>query len=255
MQEDLNLGRYQNNLDRNIEGAKPIIISLISKQDLQNISQTGYSLNPENKFGLDDPTEVRWAVRPGAFSPEGFLYGGYASYVISTLDNSNKYSENFDPCIGLVVAGIEKDNNRRLSFMIHSEPQSILFDQKKKFTEDLKKRLEEMHKKCRPGTFDAVIFGGEYDKEVAYNFPLAENEYAEAINLFGENIKKVLGFEPMVYNGPKITKDRKVRTFDDAYYDNENRRLYLVRPTIHPKIGAFLPSEVKAHESKWKNSQ
>jgi hypothetical protein len=41
---------------------------------------------------------------------------------------------------------------------------------------------------------------------------------------------------------------------DAVYFDNENRRLYFIRPRVNPKTGAFVNSGIEEAKKEWEIS-
>ena len=70
----------------------------------------------------------------------------------------------------------------------------------------------------------------------------------KSIKFLTEIIKKELGFEPLVITGPKT-----IPTTDCVFYDNEKRRLYLMRgKNDFNAMQSFTPSEIEKMRKKWK---
>ena len=160
----------------------------------------------------------------------------------------------------MVVAGIDKRTGENISFLTHQNPEEFLGynnkeDIKAKFIKHLKQRLNEIKKRCKQGTIDAVIVGGKYFT----NFhdiifaPEMNPNYLGSIKLLGVEVKKSLDFEPIVINGPKALGP------DDVFYDNKKRKLYFIRQKITqtnaPLLADFPASDVDRNdnnEHKWK---
>ena len=100
-----------------------------------------------------------------------------------------------------------------------------------------------------PGTIDAVIAGGSSYGGTGGDGLSIQKKYLDSINLLGQEVKSVLGFEPIVINGPKSEN----LLVDDLYYDNENRRLYFIRSEVNSKAGNFSPSDAEKHQHEWNN--
>lgn len=264
MRERLNTNNTAKNIEYKshlIEGVYPIVACLTSpedegfKEDLLPIIE-GFK---NSKEALD----VDWNMGKATLDKQGFLNEGSATYVISTIDSLNKFSEDFMRCTGLVVAGTEKRTGKRISLLTHQDPFYVLtILNKDKFTADLENRLYEMRRRCVEGTIDAVVVGGRYiinggDNDGAN----ATEDYPASLELLGKEVEKVLGFEPTVINGPKNIrrlpnksenpKEKIVHALDSVYYDTKNNRLYLVRPKIL-NAKSFPASEVGKHVDEWK---
>ncbi|MDP3725402.1 MAG: hypothetical protein Q8R20_02965, partial [Nanoarchaeota archaeon] len=109
-------------------------------------------------------------------------------------------------------------------------------------------RLEELKKQSAEGTLDAVIIGGNYTK----NDPFYEKNYLDSIRLLEQEVQSELGFNPVVMTGPKIVRHGERESHDDIYYDNEKRRLYIMRPEVgNASTESFLPSDLEKQKEKW----
>ncbi len=173
------------------------------------------------------------------------------SYVISPIDDFNKFSQTFHDCTGLVVAGYDKKTGQNISFLSHQDPKYFSETKANRDTliSDLRERLLELKERCREGTIDAAIFGGKYLKPVnSENSRLYQKNYLDSIKLLADETKKVLGFEPIVMTGPKKARYGA----DDVFYDNEHRRLYIARPEVgDSSTQSFTPSAIEDQEKKW----
>ena len=177
-----------------------------------------------------------------------FKNAGEQSYVISTIDKKNKFSTWFKDCTGLVVAGKDKETGDNISFLSHEDPQYFLSGEKNKnkFIIDLRQRLNELKERCVDGTIDARVFGGNY---LDYDEYSKEN-YLESIKLLSSTVIESLRFEPIVITGPKIVRGAGV--CDDIFYDNDNRRLYIMRPRVGDSTTeAFVLRDIEEQEKKW----
>ena len=190
---------------------------------------------------------------PKELTREGFQNQGEYSYVISRINNQDKFSNKFKNCTGLLVAGKDKMTGENISFLSHEDPDYFLSSEesRQKFMSDLRQRLKEIKERSADGTIDARIVGGNYftdkrdwsgDKTNKFT-----KHYLESIKLLAEETSGALGFEPIVVMGPKTKSGQ-----DDVFYDNENRRLYIVRAVADAAIsGSFVPKEIKEEEKKW----
>jgi len=180
---------------------------------------------------------------------QGFKNSSDYSYVISKVDNSDKFSKSFKNCTGVIVTGCDKETGKNISFLSHQDPKYFLNEDfnKNKFTKDLREQLLELKQKSVNGTIDAIIFGGNYFKEKDYS-EFREN-YFNSIKLLLKEIKGILGFEPVVIVGPKTKEGGKE---DDVFYDNDNRLLYMIRPNVgDATTESFLPSDMEKQKKKW----
>ncbi|MBI4118210.1 MAG: hypothetical protein HY455_01575 [Parcubacteria group bacterium] len=234
------------------EGVRPIIAAVGTREQFENHPGAGRDLFNATLRALGNtPTRnVNYYGNPAELTSESFKNAGMHSYVISTIDNANKFSEGYADCTGLVVAGQDKETGENVSFLSHQDPSYFLtlVGLEANFKRDLKERLEEFKRRCKEGTIDAVIVGGNYfiDK-----FPEHDHEYRakylQSINLLKGEVSQVFGFEPVVMTGPKIVSGK-----DNIFYDNERRRLYVVRPEVgDASTESFAPGTVKEQEKKW----
>ena len=251
MNERLNVSKPQEHLNLNIKGARPIIASIGTQDDFGE----ELGLIEEYFKESDRAHNINWGGLTTEFERKKFLNAGAGTYVISTIDDFDKFSQNFYECTGLVVTGIEKSTGENISLMSHQNPGTFLHDKPEEFAAHLLGRLAEIKRRCVPGTIDAIIIGG---KDIPKPEPATEDSdmipwYLGSIKLLGKEVQNILGFEPVVINGPKISSGS-----DDIYYDNANRRLYFVRGVgnpgakINPNVGGFVPSDVDKHKDKWK---
>lgn len=189
---------------------------------------------------------------------------GRNSYVISQINNLDKYSKKFYDCTGLVVAGIEKGTNQKISFMSHQNPEYFLNNKNEKLSEALRKKIQTIKDRCEDGTVDVVIFGGRYAKvrEFRKSDPDRDifiKEYLESIKYLSKIVKEKLGFEPLVITGPKTFPGG-----DYAFYDTEKGKLHLARTKTNKNditnpetdefnaAQSFTPDEIDERSKKWK---
>lgn len=231
------------------EGAQPIIACLISRGD-KDFGEDMIALHEDfdDYSSLKTVHNIDWNSGTFNLDRQKFLHAGSTTYVMSTIDSFQKFSRDFIRCTGLVVAGVEKETGRKISFLTHQDPARFLSDLKYKFTADLEKRLEEMKKRCIPGTIDAVIVGGRYIHDGGdESDAVVVEDYPASLEFLGQEVKKVLGFEPVVINGPKTVPEK----VDSVYYNTENNRLYLIRPKV-ANAKNFVPSDTNKHQNEWK---
>lgn len=231
--------KFPNLLEHLKEGVKPIMVCIgtvedFSKQDL------------ESTVSFD----VDWKNGTYQSGKEGeFFTAGPATYVISAIDDKDKFTEGLNRCTSLVVSGIDKDTKKNISFLTHQPPAMISFmkeyvfadearrEQTKKmypFLDDLKTQLLKMKEKCEEGTIDAVIVGGSNGKLTPKELTEQRkkmNDYLLSVEILKENVKQILDFSPREVNGPKKDGGQ-----DKIRFDNEHRRLYFIRSDINQNI-------------------
>lgn len=218
--------KLSEHLDLSIKGARPIIAHIGTEDEVGRIRDDSYQEADNIKHNDYDANLAK-----------GFLQTENAKCVISKIDSSNKFSLDFYRCTGLVVAGIDKNNGKHISFLSHQDPNAFLLDQKDDFVSMLNEQLSEMKKRCIPGTIDAVIVGGNYPPDR----PKEQQVYLNSISFISYQVKQVLGFEPIIINGPK---ESELRT-DDIYYENEHRRLTFRRSKVNSEIGSFTSNDLE----------
>lgn len=205
--------------------------------------------NPDfDKSNSNNAQHVDYFGDPKELNKEGFSNQGKYSYVISVINNQDKFSNKFKNCTGLLVAGQDKNTGENISFLSHEDPDYFLSSEesRQKFMSDLRKRLEEMKGRSADGTIDARIVGGNYfiDK---YSLDKFTKHYLKSIEVLTSEVSEALGFEPVVVMGPKTIKGQ-----DDVFYDNEHRRLYIMRPVVGDSTSeSFIQKEIKDKEGKW----
>lgn len=226
------------------KGVKPIFVCVGTPEDFYDADHEDKEdpYNRINFFGLRRVKNVNFLNNTYDRDPNSTLNGGHETYVISAIDNHPKYSERFLDCTGLVVVGIDKETGENISFLSHQWQEKFLHNFREIFLRDLHSSLSRMKAICKPGTIDAVMFAGRHIAHHKFH-----EEYKEAIALLGSVVKQDLGFEPTVVNGPKTISNNP----DHVIFDNENRRLYLIRPEVNQGVPDFKPSTLDQHKAKW----
>lgn len=245
MNEGIKIYKPQEHLK---EGVKPIIGCIGIPNDFNFDWDTVEQRVMEKQFGnsLGEVHDVDYYSDPDYLKRNNFLNNGYSTYVISPVDDIDKLSTRFLDCTGLVVTGIDKKTGKNISFLSHQDPKEFLSDNKDQFTVHLRQRFAEIKDRCIPSTIDAVIIGGNYITLPKSRSPYKQN-YLNSIKLLSLETKQALGFEPSVINGPKQDMGE-----DKVYYDNENRRLYFIRPKVNPDTGSFVYSDIEEEKKRWK---
>ena len=210
------------------------------------------------------------------------LNSGKETYVISPCDSQNKYSDSYLNCTGVVVSGVDKETGKNISFMSHQNPEWFLDGIGKtsgnsintnvvKFKQDLAKNINELKNRCISGTVDAVIFGGNkedfssdvpdekfirgFDNEESYNKESYDN-YVNSIKVLRLVISNELGFSPVVMSGPNDNFTTGLHSLT-SYYDNENKRLYMIRPKqdVSVKNEPYIASDIEGYMDRLKNEK
>ena len=231
-------------------GIRPIIACIGTpeqfRQNLNRKSSAELGFHEAAPSEKNNNRNIDYYGHPEELRQQNFKNADRNSYVISAVDSSNKFSKGFKNCTGLIVSGLEKDTGKNISFVSHHDPDYFLSgdEAEKLFNRDLREQLEELKKRCGDGTIDAVIVGGNYFE----NLSESQTQYLKSIRLLSEEVQGVLGFEPVVMTGPKNRRSGQ----DDVFYDNEQRRLYIMRPAVGEEFTkSYLPSDVKNQEKRW----
>jgi len=195
---------------------------------------------------------VNYFEEADILTKDGFKNAGDNSYIISPIDSQDKFSDTFENCTGIVAVGRDRETGKDISFMSHQDPSYFLEDKKwgNHFSKDLRKQLLELKERSARGSVDVVIVGGNYLSfdDVDHDY---EKQYKKSIKVLSSKVKDILGFEPVVIAGPK-----QVEGPDDIYYNNEKRRLYIIRPEVgKASTGSFLPRDMKEQEAQWKKAK
>ena len=197
---------------------------------------------------------------------------GKLTYVISQCNNKNKYSHEYLNCTGVIVVGVDKKTGENISLLSHQNPEAFLKDEtvKENFIKDLNENLDTLISNCVPGTIDAVILGGNeeeisdpaFDENFRFGIDDIEVLMREKYDIYEDSIKRLnfllskkLNFTPTVISGPNDnfkTKDHSL----SIYFDNQNRRLYQVRPKQSSENNeSFEATQVENQIGKIKNKK
>ena len=222
------------------EGIKPIMVSIgierMHKNNLEEIHEL-----------IKNATFVDFYEDRETLDSQEIKNAGNQTYVISPLDSSNKLSQRYINCTGLLTVGVDKESGKNISLLSHQEPSKFLDHKNNEFTEHMKDSLKQIHSQCIPGTIDSMILGGNYLP--GYKDRDYRDKYEKSINKLTSLFKNEFGFEPIVTSGPK-TKEGS----ESLLFDNDNRRVYLVRDyyTQFTKNNEpYLPSEIEQEKEKW----
>lgn len=229
------------------EGVKPIMAGIGTPDQFKSHPGAEEEMFRDINSNKSRILNVDYYGNPKDLAEQKFKNAGESSYAISPIDNSNKFSKGFANCTGLVVAGQDKETGENISFLSHQDPSHFLEERDNKkghFLDDLRQRLNELKERSVDGTIDAIIVGGNYFKnEEGY-----KKQYLGSIKLLSEEALKILGFEPVVMTGPKRVGYGR----DNVYYDNEQRRLYIMRPEVgNATTESYVRSKIEEQEKKW----
>ncbi len=221
------------------EGIQPIIACVGTPKEYEaedySHGKLGYKSRPNIEF-------VNYNDEPEYIEHKGQKHGETARnmYVISDLNNRDKFSGNYYNCVGTVIAGRDKTTGKDISILCHEN--SLLTDRelasiRDKFCADLTESIRDIKNRCEDGTIDVVLFGGNY-----FNSLPNEDHYPKIITLLNSLVHKELGFDATVVSAPKPDWNGS----DQAYYENGTRKLYIMKPKSLNE-GAFPASKVQEH--------
>ncbi len=195
---------------------------------------------------------VNFSINPDHAKKEGIYNSGKDTYIISKVNNENKYSEKYLDCTAVFATGTDMTNGENISFLSHQNPEEFLKNPKilSNLKEDLIKSLNELIKRCSPGSIDVVVLGGnkntltgdtdtlDMDKmnpQQIYDFLEKQNlnpldDYKKSIYFLSKTIFETLKFYPTIISGPNSNIKTNHNNALDLYCDTKNRRIYQVRP-------------------------
>ena len=231
--------------NEHLRDAKPIIGCICDRNNLDRETEDFLS-----HFRNDGNTDlIDWEFSEFEARKNGINKFENHTYIISSCDNKDKYSTNFLDCTGVVASAVDKRTGKNISFMSHQNPEGILDDNisHKKFEKELIESLNYLIENSIPGTVDVVVFGGN-KQDVLDSFPEEDYkpwihgvddvdhiikgpfyDYVNSIKFLNHIISEKVGFSPVVISGPNQNFNGKNHSLS-VYFDNENRRLYMVRP-------------------------
>ncbi|MFA6000404.1 MAG: hypothetical protein WC783_05560 [Candidatus Paceibacterota bacterium] len=241
------------------EGVKPIMVCVGTPEDfLKQEEKEQKQYTPDiSDMTVYHETDWKSGIYQSGMKGE-FFSAGPATYVISSIDKNNKSSKGLGRCTSLVVSGVDKQTKKNISFLAHQPPGMVVFmkdydfaseDDKERirrrypFLNDLNTQLLRMKEKCEPGTIDAIIVGGSLGELTPVEMTIQRrkmNDYFKSVETLKEKVKEILGFKPRIENGPKAKGGK-----DSIRFDNEHRRLYLIRPEVNQDTGSFTQSDIE----------
>jgi hypothetical protein len=213
-------------------GVSPIMVCVGSERNFEFFREGSIQEKFSEKNG--ERYYVNYYEPARLLNEKGFLNSGNKTYVISKIDSLDKFSQDFQDCTSLIATGKEKSTGKNISFLTHQDPTRFLYHHKVDFLYHLRQCLKELKERSEPGTIDAIIVGGKISKGGYFGVDFERN-YLESIKLISEEVAKGLNFEPIVFNGPKLDSIDP----DDVFFENNTRRLYLVRESLNSDIHSF----------------
>ncbi len=230
MKEEFTINIKENHLKF---GEKQIIACLINDEE----TYSGQKKDIIRLMSLDDK-QIQNVNFDGVYEElkkAGYITGkADHTYIMSPVSESNKFSEGYVNCTGLIVSGKDKITGKYISFLTHQNPRYFLSSLKSEFVFDLQNRMHEIKERCEDGTIDALVFGGMYDDLDPEG--IISEKYDESIELITSEVEKTLGFAPQTVNGPKIDNLFGGIGKDNFYFDNEKRNAYFIRPKVNKNI-------------------
>lgn len=248
------------------KGIRPIT-ACINEVDLRQVGIAGFigevSKIDSQTAGILTRIEtegefVDYFSEPAVLKSHKMISPEKKSYVLSDCNEKDKYSRLMWACTGIAVVGTDEMTGKQISILSHQDPARILDRFRGRFIRDLSADLSKIKKLSKRRSIDAVIFGGRYNPT---NIGRVENDYIDAIKLVAAICRKTLGFQPVVLTGPNRSREGETT---QIYFDTQNRRLYLYRPSQkydpetetpsekdHNTNSAYLPSNIDSESDKW----
>ncbi|MFA5831637.1 MAG: hypothetical protein WC878_07475 [Candidatus Paceibacterota bacterium] len=224
-------------------GIKPIMVCVDTTDHRSEFEKKDF------REKMPSALHVNFYAYPEDLDDENIKNAGIGTYAVSPVNEQNKFSRGYCECTGIVVSGIDKETGKNISFLSHQDPNELLTGHPEKFSADVHSRLLEIKNRCKEGTIDAVIAGGNYITKKGNKGALksTRENYGDVIPALSEEVRSVLGFDPAVVVGPK-----NVPGDDHLYFDNDNRRLYVFRPeTGDVSTESYMPKDFEKQEKKW----
>lgn len=187
---------------------------------------------------------------------------GYQTYVVSSVNESPKYSEKYKNCTGVLGVGIDMTTGRNISFLTHQDPRQIMASQRRwlGFLADLRHALSDLRDRADKTSIDIVVFAGDFDFDRTSVVDARSNDgktrtddYHDVVASVGELVRDVLGVDPRVVVGPKEVSNEGV----NVIFDTQRRRLFMTRPEQEgfDNNTDFRSKEVAAHLDTLQNGR
>ncbi len=235
------------------EGVKPIMVAVGTHDELGKTDAV--------KRIVRDGENVDYWATGKELDKRAIRNGGDGTYVISNLDNKDKFTKGLRNCTGLIASGIDKETGENISFITHQFPNKFLHSKRDEFERDLGGKLSELKVRCKDGTLDVVILGGNYlsTEDRTFGFlgkkdpeGFYQKTYIESIKALAGKVESELGFEPVVAVGPKMTGGTSwgKPIEENIFYDTKERRVYLERQKEQSGIPRSYRSQDIDEESK-----
>jgi len=108
-----------------------------------------------------DGTFVDYYLSKENAAKEGML-GGFPDYIFSKVDETEKRSSSYRNCVSLSAIAEDKHTGKQISFLAHQNPSFFLTTMKASYERDLRKSVQELMSRAKPGTVDVTIMGGGF---------------------------------------------------------------------------------------------
>jgi hypothetical protein len=154
-------------------GIRPIMAGIFNARNLGDSRELTKKIMNEGTF-------VDYYGDQEKLTENNIVSAGENTYVISDCTPSDKWSNEYHNCTGVVIVGKDKETAKEISILSHQDPWRFLkgTEHSAKFREDMLRQIEKITSQCEKGTVDAVIFGGQYVRD--------SYEYAESISTISD---------------------------------------------------------------------
>lgn len=197
---------------------KPIITSISKGINLDEWET--FPFKGIKRKSKDEVDNIDYKADRTVLDNNKILNGGLETYVISDLNSKDKFTTGLYDCTGLVIVGEDIETGKNVSILSHQDPKEFLSPElNESFKEHLVSSLDKITKRSKKGSIDVLIVGGNSMGTAR------KDNYISSVTFIGKIIKDKLNFDPTVITGPKDSSGAT-----HVYFDNENRRLYLLMP-------------------------
>lgn len=160
-------------------------------------------------------------------------------FIISHIDEKNKYSNGYFNCTSLVLVFKDKNTGKNKSLLTHQNPNHFLSDKKGTFKNSLISILKEVLKNREEWTIDiAILWWNTNDFWI---------QYIESIQFLQEIIKNIFWFNPILIWWPvnNLYYDTNNLNSKDIYINTEKRQIqYFKLYNINTKDNEIIPTDI-----------
>jgi len=119
-----------------------------------------------------------------AWMSVGNIVWKQTSFVISNINETDKYSSWYNNCTGVILFWMDKKTNKMISMLSHQKPDFFLKD-KEWFDSALSQRLKEFLGRCDPKSIKSFVWWGNvwtkekdeiYNESISFISPILERE-------------------------------------------------------------------------------